>query len=110
MNAVCRLAENDHRSPDLISEENLRQYFLYLTYGKKAARASATVALCGIKFLSEHTLLRQWPTLRFVRPPRQSRLPVVLSRECVHRTQLATHSGVDLDTGSGKEMMLLPTP
>ena len=81
VNAVCRLAENDHRSPDLISEENLRQYFLYLTYGKKAARASATVALCGIKFLSEHTLLRQWPTLRFVRPPRQSRLPVVLSRE-----------------------------
>jgi hypothetical protein len=30
--------------------------------------------------------------------------------KCVHRTQLATYSRVDLDTGSGKEMMLLPTP
>ncbi len=30
--------------------------------------------------------------------------------ECVHRTQLATNSGVDLDTGSGKEMMSFPSP
>jgi hypothetical protein len=32
VNAVCRLAEHYHRSPDQLSEENLRQYFLYLTY------------------------------------------------------------------------------
>jgi integrase/recombinase XerD len=69
VNSVRRLAEHYRRSPDQLSEEDLRQYFLYLTHGKKTARASATVALRGIKFFYEYTLQRQWPTLRFVRPP-----------------------------------------
>jgi hypothetical protein len=55
--AVRQLAAHHHRSPDQLSEEDLRQYFLYLTNEKKVARATATIALCGIKFLFEHTLL-----------------------------------------------------
>lgn len=83
--AVRQLAAHHHRSPDQLSEEDLRQYFLYLTQEKKVARATATIALCGIKFLFEHTLQRDWTTLRFVRPARESKLPVVLSREEVRR-------------------------
>ncbi|MEJ2559483.1 MAG: tyrosine-type recombinase/integrase [Anaerolineae bacterium] len=33
----------------------------------------------------EQTLHQEWPTLALVRPPRERRLPVVLSREEVHR-------------------------
>ena len=83
--AVRQLAAHHHRSPDQLSEEDLRQYFLYLTQEKKVARATATIALCGIKFLFEHTLKRDWTTLRFVRPARERKLPVVLSREEVRR-------------------------
>ncbi|MGH9365726.1 MAG: tyrosine-type recombinase/integrase [Thermoanaerobaculia bacterium] len=83
--AVRQLAAHHHRSPDQLSEEDLRQYFLYLTQEKKVARATATIALCGIKFLFEHTLQRNWTTLRFVRPARERKLPVVLSREEVRR-------------------------
>jgi len=83
--AVRQLAAHHHRSPDQLSEEDLRQYFLYLTNEKKVARATATIALCGIKFLFEHTLKRDWTTLRFVRPARERKLPVVLSREEVRR-------------------------
>lgn len=79
--AVRQLAEHYHRSPDRITEEELRQYFLYLANEKKVARATATIALCGIRFFYEHTLHRPWTTLRFVRPPREKKLPVVLSRE-----------------------------
>ncbi|HET7238942.1 MAG TPA: site-specific integrase [Terrimicrobiaceae bacterium] len=79
--AVRQLAAHHHRSPDQLSEEDLRQYFLYLTNEKKVARATATIALCGIKFLFEHTLKRDWTTLNFVRPARERKLPVVLSRE-----------------------------
>jgi integrase/recombinase XerD len=79
--AVRQLAAHHHRSPDQLSEEDLRQYFLYLTNEKKVARATATIALCGIKFLFEHTLKRNWTTLNFVRPARERKLPVVLSRE-----------------------------
>jgi hypothetical protein len=40
--AVRQLAQHFHRSPDHIGEEDLRQYFLYLTQEKKVARATAT--------------------------------------------------------------------
>src|SRR5438034_4096529 len=48
--AVRQLAEHFHRSPDHLTEEDLRQYFLYLANEKKVARATATIALCGIRF------------------------------------------------------------
>jgi site-specific recombinase XerD len=80
VSAVRQLAKHYRRSPDQLSEEDLRQYFLYLANVKKVARATATIALCGIKFLYEQTLRKEWPTLRFVRPRREKKLPVVLSR------------------------------
>src|SRR3970040_1238092 len=83
--SVAQLAEHFHRSPDQLSEEDLRQYFLYLANEKKVARPTATIALCWVKFLFEHTLKRDWTTLRFVRPAREKKLPVVLSREEVRR-------------------------
>jgi site-specific recombinase XerD len=83
--SVAQLAGHFHRSPDQLSEEELRQYFLYLANEKKVARATATIALCGIKFFFEQTVHKDWPTLRFVRPPREKKLPVVLSRDEVRR-------------------------
>jgi hypothetical protein len=79
--AVRQLAEHYRRSPAEIAEEEPRQDFLYLANEKKVARATATIALCGIRFLYEQTLARPWTTLRFVRPPREKKLPVVLSRD-----------------------------
>ena len=89
MNAVRGIARHYHRSPDELSEEDLRQYFLYLANEKKVARSTATVAICGIKFLYEQTLQQQWSTLRLVRPPRGKKLPVILSREEVRRALAA---------------------
>ncbi|HYN25721.1 MAG TPA: site-specific integrase [Pyrinomonadaceae bacterium] len=48
--AVWQLAQYYHRSPAQLGDEELRQYFLYLTNEKKIARPTATIALCGIKF------------------------------------------------------------
>src|SRR5712664_3292464 len=67
----------------------LRQYFLYLANEKKVARATATIALCGIRFFFEQTLRREWTTLRFVRPAAEHKLPVILSREEVRRVLAA---------------------
>lgn len=83
--AVRQLAEHYRKSPDQISEEELRQYFLYLKNVKQYARSTCTIALCGIKFFYEYTLQREWPTLSLVRPPRERKLPVILSREEVGR-------------------------
>ncbi len=67
------------KSPDQITEEELRQYFLYLKNVKQASRSTITLALCGIKFFYERTLQRQWAILALLRPPREKKLPVVLS-------------------------------
>lgn len=83
--AVRQLATHYHSRPDRLTEEDLRRYFLYLATEKKVARATATIALCGIKFFYEHTLQRPWTTLRFIRPPREKKLPVVLGRDEVRR-------------------------
>ena len=79
--AVRGLARHYGKSPDLITEEELRQYFLHLTLEKKVARATATIALCAIKFFFQHTLQRNWTCFKILRPPKSKKLPVVLSRE-----------------------------
>jgi len=77
--AVRQLAKHYRKSPDQIEEEELRQYFLFLKNEKHAARATCTLALCGIKFFYERTLGREWKTFAFVRPQKEQKLPVVLS-------------------------------
>lgn len=79
--AVRQLAEHYGVSPDQLSDEELRQYFVFLHTEKRLSRASCTIALCAIKFFYEHTLRRQWEHLDLVRPAREKKLPVVLSPE-----------------------------
>lgn len=67
------------KSPDQISEEELRAYFLYLKNVKKISSSTLTIALCGIKFFFEYTLQRQWVTFDLVRPARKKKPPSVLS-------------------------------
>ena len=85
VNSVRQLCEHYGKAPGRITEEDLRQYFLYGKNEKKWSRSTSTVALCGIKFFFENTLKRPWPTLLFIRPGREKKLPIVLSRDEVRR-------------------------
>ena len=89
--AVRQLAEYYRKSPDQITEEELRQYFLYLTKVKKVATSTLRIALCGIKFFYERTLRKEWITLELVRPPKENKLPVVLTIDEVHRILKCVH-------------------
>jgi integrase/recombinase XerD len=77
--AIRQLAEHYHKSPARITAEELRAYFRHLKNVKHYSRSASTIALCGLKFFSEHTLQRAWTTLTFVSPPRETKLPVLLS-------------------------------
>lgn len=83
--AVRQLAEHYHKPPDVITEEELRQYCLYIQNVKQYSRRASPIALCGIKCFFEQTLHRDWTTLRFVRAPREKKLPVILRCEEVRR-------------------------
>jgi integrase/recombinase XerD len=89
--AVRQMARYYNKSPDLVTEEELRQYFLYLKNVKHAARNTCTIALCGIKFFFQHTLGREWKTFDFLRPAHEHKLPVVLSVEEVGRILNCVH-------------------
>jgi len=81
LGAVRALARYYRRSPDQLSEDEVRGFFLHLITVKKAAKSTVTIHLCGIKFFFEKTLGRSWPVFELVKPRRSKRLPVVLSRE-----------------------------
>lgn len=79
--AVVKLARHCRKSPDQITDEELRQYFLYLTQTQQVSTSALEIALAGIKFFFAYTLRREMPTLALTRPARERRLPVVLSTE-----------------------------
>ena len=83
--AVQQFAQHYGKSPALITEEEVRQYFLYLSTVKRVSPATVTIALCAIKFLFERTLQRPWPVFDLIRPPQQRKLPAVLSVDEVQR-------------------------
>ena len=92
--AVRQLFAHFKCNPSQLTEEQLRQYFLYLANERRVSRPTATIALCGIKFFFERTLKRDWTTLGLVRPRREKKLPVVLSREEVRRILEQVHTPV----------------
>jgi len=80
VSAIYALAKHYSQSPELISEEQIRQYFLHLTLERKVARPTATIALCALKFLFQNTLQRNWTCFTLLRPPKSQKVRVVLSR------------------------------
>jgi integrase/recombinase XerD len=82
--AVRDLCKYWNKSPDLITQEELRGFLLYFQREKKAAPSTCSVTMYGIKFFYRYTLKRNWPILDWVRPVKEQKLPVVLSVDEVH--------------------------
>ncbi len=75
-----QLAEHFDRSPDQVTGEDLRRYFIHLKGERHFSRQSSTQALCAIKLFWEKTLQRPWPeALKFARATPVFKLPVILS-------------------------------
>lgn len=85
LRAVRQLARYYKKSPDRISRDELRKYFLYLKNEKRVSRSTCRVALYGIRFFYLNTMQEEWPSLELIRFPPERKLPVVLSVEEVRR-------------------------
>jgi site-specific recombinase XerD len=79
LNAVGKLARHYRKSPDQVSEEELRAYFLHLGQVERCARGTLKIAVSGIRFFYAVTLQKHWPVLGLIRAGKQKKLPVVLS-------------------------------
>ena len=80
LRSVECLARHFHRSPDRLSEQELRDYFTYLVEQKRVPSSTLRTEIFGVKFLFDKTLQRPWPTLKFLRARPSYKLPVVLDR------------------------------
>jgi site-specific recombinase XerD len=81
LGAVRQLAVYYGTSPDLLTEEQLRQYFLYLRNDKHLAPNTTNTVLHALRFLFRYTLQRPFPLGDLIRPPKVRKLPTVLTPE-----------------------------
>lgn len=85
LRAVRQLADYCKASPDKITEDQLRRYFLYLKNEKKFAYGSLRVVFSGIKFFYTRTCKRNWETLAQMKLQNVKSLPEVLTIRQVHQ-------------------------
>lgn len=83
--AVRQLAKHYHKSPDLITEAELRQYFLFIKNVKHYSRPTMTIAICGVRFFYKEALGHDWNIFGIVRPAPEKKLPTILSPEEVRQ-------------------------
>jgi len=69
------------KSPDQVTVEEMRTYFLYLINERKLSHSSVNQVLCGLKFFVEKVLKRKWEHYHIPFVRKERKLPVVLSQE-----------------------------
>ncbi len=79
--AVRMLVEHYNKTPDLITEEELQEYFLHRKNVCKWSPNTMRICYSGIKFFFVNVLQRNWHLLDIIRAQSEHRLPTVLSVE-----------------------------
>lgn len=79
--AVRMLVEHYDKTPDIITEEELQEYFLYRKNTCKWSSNTMRICYSGIKFFFVNVLQRNWHLLDIIRAQAEHRLPTVLSVE-----------------------------
>ena len=79
--AVRMLSQFYGKTPDLVSEQELREYFLQRKNVNHWSPKTMRICYCGIRFFYEKVLDRNWHILSILRAQNEQRLPAVLSVE-----------------------------
>jgi integrase/recombinase XerD len=104
---VASFANHFRRSPEVLTQEHVREYQRYLVEEKKASWAAFNQTVCALRFLYRQTLKVDWPVTQIAYARPATRLPEVLSfsevsrlfscvRGRVHQTILRTMYGAGL--------------
>ena len=85
LRAVRQLADFCQTTPDKVTENQLRRFFLHLKNERQLAYGSIRVAFSGIKFFYTRTCKRSWETLATMKLQHAKTLPEVLTIAQVHQ-------------------------
>jgi len=89
---VSLLVEFYGKTPDLISEQELEEYFLNRRNVRKWSAATLRVCYSGIRFFFENVLQRDWNIFGYLRAERPKTLPAVLSQDEISRVFSCVHT------------------
>ena len=84
------------KTPELINELQLQDYFLHRKNVDKWSPATMRICYSGIKFFFINVLKRKWHTLQLVHAKREQRLPTVLSTKEVRSMDYGTDYGTSV--------------
>jgi len=90
LRVVRVLAEHCRRSPDKITENQVRRFFLHLKNEQQLAYGSLRVVLSGVKFFYSVTCKRDWNIFGMLKLQNITALPEVLTIKQVHQIMDAT--------------------
>ena len=79
--SVRMLSQFYDKTPDLISEPELQEYFLHRKNVNRWSPKTMRICYCGIRFFYVNVLERDWHILSILRAQNEHRLPAVLSVE-----------------------------
>jgi integrase/recombinase XerD len=85
LRVVRQLTDHFHKAPNRLTEQDVRDYLLYLKNERQYSPSSLKIAASGIAFFYSHTVPRDWETFKKLRIPRPLSLPDVLSIDEVRR-------------------------
>jgi site-specific recombinase XerD len=77
--SVRMLSQFYDKTPDLVSEQELQDYFLQRKNVNHWSPKTMRICYCGIRFFYEKVLQRNWHILSILRAQNERRLPAVLS-------------------------------
>ena len=83
--SIIALAVYYNQSPDLLTNEQIRQYILYLLTEKKLSKSWLNQFISALKILFCDILKKEWSGMDIPRPRREIKLPIVLAREEVKK-------------------------
>lgn len=82
---IAKFAQYFGQSPDRLGPAEIREFQLFLVQTKKSSWAEVNQTVCALRFLYRTCLGKPWMIEHIPFPKQPKRLPVVLSREEVHR-------------------------
>ncbi len=85
LRSMRQLVEHYDKAPDIISEDELLDYFIHRQNVTGWSPATMRICYSGVKFFFKHVLKRDWHLLTIAQARRERRLPAVLSRDEVKK-------------------------
>ena len=82
---VERLSKHNGKSPDLLGDEEIRDFLHYLLKERKAKQSTVNQAYSAFRFFYKTTLEREWNEEKTPRSKQPKKLPVVLSMEEIEK-------------------------